>query len=332
MMRLTSFAVYMGAALAAPMDWVGMYTESMYGEGLNVCVDEVDGDYVGQGLLSSLGYMRGYIQGNVWAGDYWLAGYEGRMGTFYLDLDVVGSTYSGYFTENPGQNITSSGTRTSSSMPDDIECFRTHKDYLVPHASYDITGYYIKPGMPTENWWIYNDGSYHTSTYTYTEDSIPGTSYGPFYLNGQVSIDNWYESAQDEGIELIVAKNDTAFYNLWWFASRVSDVDYSTKLDDNFGININILDPSVTGSELTELAESGKCYALWTEDMEEACRETDSDDDNQDHELITELLAALLVFSIIGLILMGVMLYILVSKPKESLASQGSSASSSSKL
>lgn len=325
MFRFTSLALAcLSTVGAAPMDWVGKYTEPLFGEGLNVCVDLVGGEYHGQGLLSSLGYMRGKIVGNVWTGDYWLAGFEGRMGHFRLALGGGLASYDGYLTENPGrQNMTTSGTRTSSSMPTDMECFRTDSEYLVDGATYDLTGHYTQPAADNEHWYFIHDGTTHTSSYTYTADSIPGTSYGPVYLNGQVSLDNWYEAGLDEGIELIVAKNATTFYNLWWFAPRVSEVDYSTKEDDNFGIFINYLNPmssSLSTDDLTDLAESSNCYILWTEDMEEDCFESGSDDDNEDHDLIIEMLGAVLAFSLIGLLMLGGVIYLLQKAQKEPLA------------
>lgn len=327
MLPVMLLALQKSVSNAASMDWVGKYTDALYGEGLSVCVDTISSDrYIGQGLLSSLGYMRGEIVGDVWAGEYWLAGFEARMGTFRLALSAGGDEYSGYFTEKPGQNITASGSRTNASMPEDLECYRTDAEYLEDGVSFAFHGHFTQASDPYDNWWLTNDGSTVTSTYTYTENAIPGTTYGPMFLNGQVSVSNWFEPGKDEGIYLLVARNETSFYNLWWYFPRVSDVDISQKPNGYFGTNINLLSPGVQDSEVARMAESGNCYVLWTDDMESDCLERSGDSSSsEDHEVITDLLIAILLCTVVGIGLMSVALYLLMRD--KSLSSQQSSSS-----
>ncbi|RYG63319.1 hypothetical protein EON64_16170 [archaeon] len=137
----------MALAGAAPTDWVGTYTEPTYGGNLVVCVSTItsgsDQTYYGQALLSSVGYLRGTIAGNVWTGQYVLAGVEAIKGDFTLVLDTSGATatYSGNYTQ-AGSSIvySAAGSQTSSSTPSDLDCFRVDDSLLTDTSTYDFTG------------------------------------------------------------------------------------------------------------------------------------------------------------------------------------------------
>ncbi|RYH05813.1 hypothetical protein EON65_43730 [archaeon] len=146
-MIFVSFLVilFISCALAAPSDWVGTFTEPIYGGSLAVCLSTItDGSsttYYGQALMSEVGYLRGTIVGNVWIGQYVLAGIEAIYGDFTLVLDSTGATYTGNYTQ-AGSNIvfSASGTQTSASVPSDLECFKVDDSLLTSSSFYDLTG------------------------------------------------------------------------------------------------------------------------------------------------------------------------------------------------
>ena len=68
-------------------EWNGVYTDSIYGADIYVCVSEVDGVYNGQATFSLVGNMRGTIDvNNMFTGEYWTKGWEDLQGTFSLTL------------------------------------------------------------------------------------------------------------------------------------------------------------------------------------------------------------------------------------------------------
>lgn len=132
-------------AIGAPADWVGTFTEPIYGGNLAVCLSTItDGStttYYGQALMSSVGYLRGTIVGNVWTGQYVVSGVEAINGNFVLVIDPTTSTYMGNYTQ-AGSTIVAdaSGTQTSASTPTDLECFKADDDLLTQTSFYDLTG------------------------------------------------------------------------------------------------------------------------------------------------------------------------------------------------
>ncbi len=124
------------------MEWVGTYNDPIYGGEIYVCVSQVEGNYIGQGVFSRIGYMRGKIENNLWSGNFWSAGLEVKQGSFKLQLETTGNTtFSGSFLEDPEINYLISSNQTSSATPEDMECFKTDDDLLKADAPfYSLNG------------------------------------------------------------------------------------------------------------------------------------------------------------------------------------------------
>ena len=154
----------------------GSYPDNFYGGEYKICVTEHNGVYYGQALHSKVGYMRGTIDSgtNVWTGNYFLAGIEGRRGTFSFSLST--DTFTGTFTENSGAVETVTGTRTSSTEPTDLECFRAEPELLDGSESFSFGGYWIDKA----DRFIYVDANdVITGSFNYGEGlSIPGWCHG----------------------------------------------------------------------------------------------------------------------------------------------------------
>lgn len=115
-----------------------------------------------------------------------------------------------------------------------------------------------------------------TSSYLYYYDDgtpAPGILYHtPTYQNGQVSAGMWYEGGDEPvlGIELWVAKNATAYYETWWYCSRMADFDYAAMITapDEHGIDIAYqTNPTCSVGTATE----NSCYMLPTTAEEQSC-------------------------------------------------------------
>jgi hypothetical protein len=126
-------------AFASPGDWNGVFTESMYGGNMNVCVSQVEnGDHYGQAVLSTVGYMRGLIDSSTdqWTGNYYLIGDNAAKGAFVLDLTVstTNSYTASWLQDGIETAMTSAGTQSSTTTPTDVMCLRTDKEYLTGNA------------------------------------------------------------------------------------------------------------------------------------------------------------------------------------------------------
>ena len=119
-------------------DWSGKFQDTTFGGYLYICLSEVtEADMtvktVGQAMFSRLGYMRGDITGDVWNGEYYMAGLEARHGTFNFTLATDGLSYSGVFAESIGYSFGMSGNKTSipGYVPKDTDCFKTDSTLLT---------------------------------------------------------------------------------------------------------------------------------------------------------------------------------------------------------
>jgi hypothetical protein len=134
---LTSAAAFQ-LTNAAPTDWNGVWTEPMYGGDVNVCVSVVDGVSYATAQLSTIGYMKGTIDASdVWTGNYYIMGQAVTKGTFSLtsaNIADAAATYAAVWTQAPGYNIGTSGTRKSSVTPADKDCFKTTDGALLSGA------------------------------------------------------------------------------------------------------------------------------------------------------------------------------------------------------
>ena len=102
----------------------------------------------------------------------------------------------------------------------------------------------------------------------------------PTYENGQVSAGLWYEGGDEPvlGIELWVAKNATAYYETWWYCTRMADFNYTamTMADDEHGIDVAYMTDS---SCSVSLATENSCYMLPTSAEEQSCISLSSSSD-----------------------------------------------------
>jgi hypothetical protein len=304
-----------GSALET--DWNGMFSEPIYGGNINVCVSEVNGVFYGQATFSWVGYMRGTIDSSgVFSGDYWTMGFEALQGTF--ELTLVGSAYSGSFTQLPAMTYSTSGTQLSTATPSDENCQRSDDYLLTSSEYYSSTGSYNSFG---EQGIIIAESAaglgttYGSYQYTYADGSLVyGNDYMTSYLNGQVKAGRWSETGEYEGINMYVAKNSTHHYTAWWFISRMADFDYSLSTDaDIQGSGMFAKTDDVYMADLD--ADEYLCYSLPTADAEEDC--VDSSDEDDDDEGTSAHVLTTMAFSILSFIAILVFGGVILSEVKK---------------
>jgi hypothetical protein len=138
--------VFLVVSLCAPVvsdttNWSGEFQDGTFGGSLFVCLSEVaESDTtvstVAQGVFSKFGYMRGPVEGDVWMGEFFMAGIEARHGTFNLTLGGGGGSYSGVFSEAVGYSYGMSGDKVSTGgyVPADTDCFKSDPALLTQEA------------------------------------------------------------------------------------------------------------------------------------------------------------------------------------------------------
>jgi len=282
------------------MDWEGTYNDPIYGGSINVCVTQLGSSFVGQGVFSEVGYMRGTIDNStmLWTGNFYSAGEEVKQGTFSLTFDAGTSSFGGSFTEKPGITYSVNSSQTSSVTPADVSCFRTDAAYLEstpPEASF--TGTYFV-GYDSVNY-VDPTQSLVSGSYLYYYDdgtAAPGElSHTVLYENGQVTAGNWYEGTTAMGIEIWVLKNDTAFYESWWYCPRMADFDYSlvNSVDDH-AIGIALKRGAATETQ----SQINSCYILPWETEETSCLGSSSSSSSTDSNMNGLSIAAITLFSL----------------------------------
>jgi len=310
--------------------------DSVYGGSLRVCVTQIGDSYYGQAKFSEIGYMRGEISDDsTWTGEYWLAGREGRYGTFTLTVIDIGAdkAYTGEFSDSPGIVYSMYGNRSSSDEPEDIDCFKADDDMLESSISFDYTGRWVKPvGKGVR--FIYVESGGTSSSYYYSESQYPGFNIGALSTNGQVYASNWYESATAEGLYLFVAKNSTTFYSLWWAFKNVAEFDYSKVSDANYfgqGLNYKDIYTLVTSDD----SHMYQCYELSIENDENACvnsvygeNDNNLEDDDDDDGRLRIGISTLVVSCFTLLFVIMSLLYQTFGQPKPPLSSQRNNSNS----
>jgi hypothetical protein len=291
-------------------NWVGNYVDPTYGGNLAVCVSLVDGVYYGQGMISLVGYLRGTIDSsNKWTGEYFMSGNEAVRGNFTLTLSADNTTYSGSY-QQTGSNIiysVNNANKLSSTTPSDLECLKVDDNMLTMTSSWSLTSALKETEYP---WYIAVTDTSLTSSYTYlyADGTIsPGTTNGVTFLNGQIVLDTWYESSNQEGIEIILAKNSTHTYNIWWAIPSLSYFDYSMVNTDYNGLALYAIITSISVDEIYAHAYDNVCYSLWTTSSEQSCLSTSTDDDDDD-QLNHNLLATAVAFSVLTFVVVMVVL------------------------
>jgi hypothetical protein len=249
---------------AAESDWNGVFQDPVLNSVMYVCASNLAttnayGTQAGWYAQATVGwtmYMRGNIVGNVWSGNYYMAGKGARRGTFEYTLtsDSSGEYFTvTSFTDSQGGNVPltfpGSFQKTNGDTPEKQFCFETDLSYLG--ASHDFTGTYLNE---RGTFWNIDDKSqaaqdpYSLSSYNYVwNDGTPsnGSTNGPFgdsFENHQVQSGIWYDGGNSgwEGIEIRVAKDANSWYYMWWFLSNMNSYDYSTfNKDSNAGYSYN---------------------------------------------------------------------------------------------
>lgn len=313
-----------GFSNAAPTDWNGKFTDSMYGGNLAICTSLIGSVYYGQGVISNIGIVRGTISGNVFTGEFYLAGQEAKRGTFSLTLNADVSTgYTGTFSEEPNPaaiTIAVTGSRVTNTAPSEVECMKVDNSMLTRTAYTDITGVWYRSGNSNPYYYAVDSTAkteVSSYSYIYADGTVsPGTSYGTVYLNGQLLLENWYERGADEGMTIILAKNDTAAYSIWWFYSRISDFDYSQVTDPDFwGTQFFKKDTSYSSADVFAAVNKNTCYMLSSKTYEDSClasysAPTSISSDNDDAAL-SDMVGATVAFSVlVFLLLVGIVAYL----------------------
>ncbi|CAE7665467.1 unnamed protein product [Symbiodinium microadriaticum] len=249
--------------------------------------------------MASTLYVFMYIASDdSWSGEFWLAGRDGRHGTFALSRVTVGANtaYSGDFSETPGLKYTMYGYQNSTDEPSALDCFKADDSLLEQspaQPAFDFTGVWVKP-VGTGLRYLFTEGGDIVSSYFYGPMQAPGFNVGPISSDGLVYASNWFEVDSYEGMYLFVAQNQTAFYSLWWWFDSVASFDFSFHDDPSyFGQGMNYRD---TGSRAnSEMAHMNECLELSLADLEDSCfddaeGEEDEDDDDESMLIMVSIL------------------------------------------
>lgn len=299
--------------VVAMSEWTGKWTDNTFGGSVYVCVSQLLYTTNAQGMFSNIGYMRGSItEDNMWTGQYWMAGIESRRGQFQLMLNSSKESFDGIFTDSTGYNFKMNGYRQSGPdvSPSDIDCFRTSDDLLIDTSvpfNFSGTVYAVN---------VDSGSTQSKDVLTYSDSSVRvswqaswgrGFNYGSIFNGGQVACVNWYEAGEDEGIELLVAKNSTSFYSIWIGVSSVSDFNYTTYFvtHKGYGVELNSI---ISKSASLTAADSFSYLRLLTETDEGACYaaivdtsgsdDDPGDDDNFPHTMSIVILSIMLSLSL----------------------------------
>lgn len=233
---LLSF-IWLCAAFASQQDWEGCWPDQIWGGKIHVCVSTVGAVYYGQATFSKIGYMRGIIDSDdVWTGNFYLQGLSAPRGTFSLALST-GSTnaFNGTWTLSGYQQTftTSDIQQESATTPDDSMCFRADDDLLTSSEEYYLSGRYLHNSNNVYTFYANSQYRYCSYYYEWNTGFEYGYIQGPTFENGQVGPNQWYESGSTQGIEMFVAKNETAVYYMWWTAESVAAWDGPDGTQDN---------------------------------------------------------------------------------------------------
>lgn len=324
MFKTLNNALMLGTTLAAPTAWNGIWNDPVYGGQIKVCVSEVSSVWYGQATISDTAYMRGTIDAttDVWTGNFYVQGIEAQRGTFSLTMTTgTPNTYAASWTQLPGIfTYNSAGSQSDTNEPSKIDCFKTDDDYVSLAKTHSFTG---TLGFGANHKTALDDGNMRRASYVYTwgEGNIAdGYQLGPIYENNQVVPSQWYESGGTEGMELLVAKNATAFYYLWWWAARMSDFDITKGTTSNSGRSVN-----------NQVSTSYDGYDEWncmihsTTSAETTCLQLTTTCDEDDETEVTGTVS--MAFTILNTILLLVLvLAALVSKSASAQAPMASSS------
>lgn len=275
MLRYLCLSVFIAIAHAG---WEGHFSAPWYGGGLSVCLSHLmNGQTIGQGVFSSLGYMRGQVVDNVWNGTYYLGGIEGRHGMFVLEQSPNGS-FIGNFTQMDGVNhftFPIGGDQMDDVTPNELECFKADDNYLVPH-NFSFHGRWEGGGL--HGWDIVVNKNSHEITSSYNYSYAPhhpafGVEHGHLMEDGLIAQTNFYENGNPlpfSGIDLIVAKNSTAFYAMFWNFPTVSAFDYS-RFNESAFCGQSIFRRNRGHPVGTKDAHQNVCSSLWGSEDQVLC-------------------------------------------------------------
>jgi len=206
---------------AAESDWNGVFKDPIFSfSGCNensgttvatndcsqmfVCASQnSDGIWYGQARMGNIAYLRGTISGQIWTGNYYFAGMESKMGVFSFKLSSDGNSYTiENFMDSSvkgSYGTDMSGTKLSSTPPNEKDCFKTDLDYIGTTHSW--TGsftngltMYVMDDVSTPA--FCRQGSY---VYSYEGGPQSSSELGTCYDNNQVSPGQYFESGTSQG-------------------------------------------------------------------------------------------------------------------------------------
>lgn len=116
----------------------------------------------------------------------------------------------------------------------------------------------------TDEWIInYSKDTNRFSSSYFFETGIDyefGYERGYFFMNGIAAASTWYESGTYRGIDLLVLKNEDAFYGTYWGIDSMASFDYSTYDVANTGHGINRRIKKSIGAKIgLDLSERNEC-------------------------------------------------------------------------
>ena len=261
----------------AAIDWVGTWTDPVWGGKIYICVTTVSNINYAMAGMSNIGYLKGTIDANdVFSGNYYIQGREQRRGS--ITMTMSSSTSASAVLKDAG-NVASYShsattyTKESPVEPTDFQCLRTDDDWVAGNTQVYMTGTFqqVIPWDENNLHISYDDGETRRSSYKYDveviglqSDIYDGYIVGKKFENGLVSMENWYENTY-MGIEISIFKNETAFY-LQWIYAPAGACDHSSQFvyanlkpggTVSFGTNLKIkISPDYTNYD------KWHCYQL----------------------------------------------------------------------
>merc|ERR1711934_173409 len=217
-MRIAAFLLLSAiAAVVSAQSFEGAFTDSIYGGGFNICVDDDDVF----GLYTEFGVIVGKADGNTISGTWYEGGVGGCLhGPFELQLSDDGSQFDGTWSCHGEEDVLFpwTGTRLSSVRPDDLECARLDTDV-------DLEGEYTSASVP--ELFLCTGGDRLTASYSYNNlyytgnPALDGYERGDVFLGGALAAGSWVEDNEageivGGGTTIYFRLRDGRTVNVWW--------------------------------------------------------------------------------------------------------------------
>lgn len=208
------------APLNGASNWFGTFYDPRFGNGrFYVC--PTTGNLV-QGVYSELGFISGQTNGNVLSGNWYNAGTE--RGSFTIQLENSGHSFSGFYQENGGNQISWEADRV-----DVTSAYAPANCWVVPDTGspLDLEGEWYYGNSPGDVFDICIDGNgVVTASYQYN-GHVQGYGEGRATSGGASIQMTWYEeNTQGISIYRYNAGSDTMLESLWAAVNNVDDIYY----------------------------------------------------------------------------------------------------------